>query len=118
MSPEKRQEIVTGALRYISGEDDDEAQNAYFEILELANPEESWPLLVEVVSRSKGIAEPCDIGVGLLQSFLFRHGKSHARLIAEGIVGNTRLIEAIRSVQGIHKYPELKSLLPVEVLGE
>jgi hypothetical protein len=117
LSAEERESIVNDAVRYLAGDKDDDAENAYFGITEGTDPETSWSLLSQVATRSSEVADASDIGAGLLESFIIRYGSTHPGLIADGIIGNARLLAAVSFVRGLHRHPALIALLPVGIGG-
>ena len=118
LSSEEREAIIKDAVRYLAGDTDEDAENAYFEILDGPDAETSWSLICEVANRSRDVAAPSDLGAGLLESFIIRYGSTHAGLIADGVIGNARLIAAMPSVRGLHRHPALVALLPIGLDGE
>ncbi len=116
MSPEEREAIIVGALRFLAGEEDEDAEDSYFGLTE-GDPVMSWSLICDVATRSRDITDPSTIGAGPLESFIRRYGTTHAEMIADGIMGNSRLIAALRWVNGLHRHPNLVGLLPPGIDG-
>ncbi len=115
LTESEREDMVLGSLRFLSGDEDAEAEDAYFTVSELSSrdPETAWQIIAEIATRSRDVADAGAIGAGLLESFIILNGTSHAEMIADGIVGNARLIESLRSVRGLGRHPALLALLPI-----
>lgn len=112
MTAEERETIIVDALRFLAGDEDEDAEDAYHGITLGNDPQTEWSLLEEVANRSDGIVDAMTIGIGLVMSFIIHHGSSQPEIIAEGIQRNVRLQHALRHVRGVHMHPELVALLP------
>jgi hypothetical protein len=117
LSEDERETTIRDVLRYLAGDRDEDAEDAYFSV-DTGDAAEAFSMLGEIANRSKDFVDPINIGIGPLDSLVWRYGNTHPGLIADVILGNARLIQALAYVRGLHRFPELKSHLPAGMDGD
>jgi len=95
-------EDFADAIRYINGDNDDAAEDAYYAIepIALSNVKTGLRILERLAAgvddRALGY-----LGAGMFESFLRTCGAEDPDMIEEAITGNARLLRALRGVRSL-----------------
>jgi hypothetical protein len=88
------------AARYLNGDTDDDAENAYYDVERIALSVDLISGLVILKRLASGVDERrlSDFGAGFLETFLAARGTENPDLIEDAIKGDRRLIQALRGI--------------------
>jgi hypothetical protein len=88
------------AARYVNGDADDEAEDAYYEVERIALSVDLLNGLLILKRLASGVDQRRlnDFGAGFLETFLAARGAENPDLIEDAIKGDRRLIQALRGI--------------------